>query len=652
MFKDKDLYVVDIETNSLLPGLRKMHILGYGKLNRETQKWKIKTTRDPKVIAEIFDSKNNIVIGHYFKLFDIKALKRLYPEINYQARILDTIGLSWALYDHRQTHGLESWGEDFGVPKVEVPESEWENMTVERAIERVEEDVKINILLLLKIFKLLKELYGDKEDKMYNFIRYIDFKMDSLSKQEDLGLHVSLPSVEHGFEKFDQMREEKFEILKKVLPPTKTYGVANRPAQMFKKDGTLTANYGKWLEKLSLLGLPEDHGEPIKEVSGSKPPNPNSSAQIKDWLFSLGWKPEVYSDSKRKSGEIVKVPQVNIDGELCNSIKKLKVKHPEVEELDSLGIIKHRIGAIKSFRDSEVDGKVSCGASAFTSTMRLRHRRPIANMVRVNSKDIKHFASGYWIRRNIVAPKGSIMFGSDMSSLEDRIKQHFLYPYDPEYVKEMMTDDFDPHLSLAVAAGLLTPEQVQDHKDGKANHTEIRSASKTTNYALQYGSGVKNLSTLLGWTEGRTRTLYNAYWDLNWAVKAVSDNATVKEVDTRTYFDEDIGRSVTVDRMWVHQPINGFWYPLRAEKDIFSALCQGGGVYCFDMWMMYVGRQGVDIPLQYHDEIAGYLNDTEEDKERVEKLIKSAIEKVNESINLNVRLDVDVDFGYNYSQVH
>src|SRR5699024_5826425 len=190
-----------------------------------------------------------------------------------------------------------------------------------------------------------------------------------------------------------------------------------------------------------------------------------------------------------------------------------------------------------------------------------------------NSKDIKNFSSGYWIRRNIVAPPGKLMFGSDMSSLEDRIKQHFLYPYDPEYVKEMMTEDFDPHLTLAVQAGLLTEQQAQDHKDKKANYTEIRDVGKTSNYALQYGSGIKNLALLLEWGEARTRKLYNAYWDLNWAVKAVAEDAKVKTLDTRTYFDVELQRNVTIDRLWVYQPINGFWYPLRGEKDIFSALC-------------------------------------------------------------------------------
>lgn len=652
MFGTKNLYVVDIETNSLLPGLKKMHVLGYGKLNRETGKWVLEETKDVEVIKEIFENEDNIVIGHYFKLFDIKALKILYPEVNFVARIVDTIGLSWALYDHMRSHGLEAWGEILGIPKVEVDESEWENMTYERAVERVRDDVRINILLFLKISKLLKDLYGEDEDAMYRFISYIDFKMDCLSDQEDEGLHISLPHVDHGLEKFEEMREERFSVLKEAMPKVPTYRIRNKPKQIFKKDGTLTKGAREWFELLHAQGLPEDYEEQIKIVSGYSDPNPNSVNQVKDWLFDMGWEPSVFKDSVRTSGEIVKVPQINIDGELCQSVLRLKDKNPSVEELDSLGIIRHRIGAIKSFRDSEVDGKVVCGASAFTSTMRLRHRRPIANMVRVNSKDIKNFSSGYWIRRNIVAPPGKLMFGSDMSSLEDRIKQHFLYPYDPEYVKEMMTEDFDPHLTLAQAAGLLTPQQVQDHKDGTAKYESQRDDSKTANYLLQYGGGVPKLAELLGWPESRARGLHKSYWDLNWAVKAVAEDAKVKTLDTRTYFDVELQRNVTIDRLWVYQPINGFWYPLRGEKDIFSALCQGGGVYCFDMWMLFAKRNGLSIPLQYHDEVAGYLEDSEEAKVETEKKLRNAIEKVNETIKLNVKLDIDVDFGYNYSQVH
>ena len=58
-----------------------------------------------------------------------------------------------------------------------------------------------------------------------------------------------------------------------------------------------------------------------------------------------------------------------------------------------------------------------------------------------------------------------------MSSLEDRTKQHYMWKHDPEYVKEMQVEDFDPHLALAEFAGALTPEQVKAHKDGTENHS-------------------------------------------------------------------------------------------------------------------------------------------------------------------------------------
>jgi hypothetical protein len=39
-----------------------------------------------------------------------------------------------------------------------------------------------------------------------------------------------------------------------------------------------------------------------------------------------------------------------------------------------------------------------------------------------------------------------------------------MWDFDPEYVKEMMTDDFDPHLGLAEFAGALTKEEVEFYK--------------------------------------------------------------------------------------------------------------------------------------------------------------------------------------------
>lgn len=60
--------------------------------------------------------------------------------------------------------------------------------------------------------------------------------------------------------------------------------------------------------------------------------------------------------------------------------------------------------------------------------------------------------------------EGNILLGSDLSSLENRLKFHFQMPLDPEYVKAQMSDDFDPHLAIAVMAGLLTEDEMNFYK--------------------------------------------------------------------------------------------------------------------------------------------------------------------------------------------
>ena len=63
---------------------------------------------------------------------------------------------------------------------------------------------------------------------------------------------------------------------------------------------------------------------------------------------------------------------------------------------------------------------------------------------------------GKEIRGCLIAPEGYTLCGSDMVSLEDTTKRHYMQPLDPDYVAEMSLDGFDPHLSLAVFAGAIT----------------------------------------------------------------------------------------------------------------------------------------------------------------------------------------------------
>lgn len=102
--------------------------------------------------------------------------------------------------------------------------------------------------------------------------------------------------------------------------------------------------------------------------------------------------------------------------------------------------------------------------------------------------------------------------------------------------------------------------------------------------------------------------------------------------------------------MWLFNPVSQFWYSLRFDKDRFSTLNQGTGVYAFDSWIRNVRRKGIKICGQFHDEhIAPVLKGNEEAHKG--KLLL-AIDETNNELQLNVKLGISIDFGHSYSEIH
>ena len=48
-----------------------------------------------------------------------------------------------------------------------------------------------------------------------------------------------------------------------------------------------------------------------------------------------------------------------------------------------------------------------------------------------------------------------------MDSLENNTKLHYMMPYDPEYVKDQQSSNYDPHMALLVVAGEITKEDYE-----------------------------------------------------------------------------------------------------------------------------------------------------------------------------------------------
>ena len=102
--------------------------------------------------------------------------------------------------------------------------------------------------------------------------------------------------------------------------------------------------------------------------------------------------------------------------------------------------------------------------------------------------------------------------------------------------------------------------------------------------------------------------------------------------------------------MWVKNPVSGFWYSLRYEKDVFSTLNQSTGVYCFDTWMAFYLSKRPNIVGQFHDETINYVRKGEEVVH--EKTLRWAIAQANKKLKLNVALDIDVQYGATYAEIH
>jgi len=580
-------------------------------------------------------AKQDTLIGHSITTYDIPLLERLL-DIKVGARLIDTLALSWYLEPDRPRHGLEYYGEDFGVPKPKVVNWKTEHISV--YTHRCEEDVKINQELWDKQWKLLVELY-EGEQQADGFIRYLQFKMQCAADQEDSGWLLDQPKCRILLADWVPRSKELTEGLEEVMPKVAVFSKKTRPKEPFKQSGEMSMAGKRWFDLLKEQGYDKDYGGEVKVLNSWKEPNANSPVQLKRWLESLGWKPTTFKFKRNKeTGEVTKIPQIYMAkndydddtaiGEVCDSVKELFHKEPALELLNGLSVLNHRIGLITGFlRDVRPDGRLKARVQGLTNTLRFKHTE-IVNPPGIDKP------YGQEIRSVLIARKGYELCGTDMTALEDRTKQHYMHDYDPEYVAEMQKKGFCPHLDIAAQAGFITKEQ-QWEKGAKKTYELPRRKGKGVNYSCVYGAGGETVARSAGIPAPEGFLLVEVYWKRNWAVKAVAAAALVRKVGSR---------------MWLYNPVSHYWYSLRHDKDRFSTLNQGTGVYVFDCWVREVKKRRRQMNGQFHDEIIQEIPLGK--REECELLLRDAMKATNEKLNLNVPMDCDVAFGDNYADIH
>lgn len=670
------IYYADLESSGLLHhlveqgGKAKLH--NFCAMSVETeQMWTFHTdTEEQRKTLSKFLDREIILVMHNGICYDKNALKHFGYNVD-KIHFVDTLALSWYLCLERPKHGLEDWGIEAGVPKPEI--SDWENLTQQDYDHRVQEDVKIQRYTYKKLKSMFEELYGkmsDYEFCTHKVVKYLNFKMEQLEEQQNTRIRIDIDKAKSVIEKLEKEIEFKTEQLKAVMPKVPVYAKHTKPAKPFKKDGSLSSTGEKWKKICELAGVDFNYDGEIRTVKCYNEPNPSSSAQIKSWLESLGWIPETFKFVKDENNQERKIPQVYIQGsggQVCGSISKLSEENPELGHLVGLGVLSHRKSCVQGFIDSLVFNEfVEAGANGFTNTLRLKHRKPCVNL------PSNRVVYGEDVRGCLIARDGKSFVCSDLSSMENLWSFNYQMPYDPEYVMSQQCEDYDPHLNLAMAGGLLTQDEVNFFKieskgfpkenyemtsylksmlelpqEEKESLLKVfgkkRGIGKNCGYALQYNCGIPTLARTAKISEKEARVIYKAYKKLNWSIEAIAKDQIVKHTSHGNY-------------IW--NPYSGIWIRLKTEKDRYSSLVQSSGSFLLDMWLKQIDNLKIEMGLKdnirlcmtQHDENLQEFHGVTE--QQIREIFDIALEKVNKILKVKIPFGCDTQIGNKYSEIH
>ena len=492
-----------------------------------------------------------------------------------------------------------------------------QNEFYEKMKHRCEEDVKINSALwedfkerLIEIYTLAQAeidqdsfggkrlecetLYvdqyrgGDVDSAIDRILTFLMFKMDCANLQETTKWDVDMELLTKSIEEMEAEVEKAKTQLESVMPTIPKYVHKKKPAKPFLKNGELSSTGVAWEEVKSRFKDKEkdEHGNLLVKVS-SKPdhvmvlskyeePNAASSAQVKDFLFSKGWQPcsfkyerdeeamaawartkpgkgaghREWNDWKARKPQDRKIPQITVVGdngkELCPSVEALAEDFPEIRLYADYNVAKHRLSVLKGFMNAQKDGKLKARINGFTNTLRVCHSE-IVNLPGIDKP------YGDVVRGVLVAGDGHILVGSDLASLEDRCKHHLMLPHDPDYVADMMSPDFDPHIATALFSGMITKKEFDDFKSGiKPMH--VIKARKAGKCCLPTDN--TQVMTSLGW---------KTYDEISVGDSVLSMNNETGEVEfckvDAKWFYEDQQVTRMVSRSWeVESTPDHRWY--------------------------------------------------------------------------------------------
>jgi len=363
------------------------------------------------------------------------------------------------------------------------------------------------------------------------------------------------------------------------LPPRKLKSAERHqytiPARPFKKDGSYSEVFLKWLQKHGVEACNDNQIlwldgtfhriEGGKELPATMPMKLGNQDDIKSWLVAEGWESTLWNFERGEDGKplrdpktkepIKSSPKMQENGKICPNL--LSMQGDLIKQVVKWLSYRNRLSVLEGWlgnRRLEFDGRLSAASAGITPTFRQKHS-VVANI----PKNKEHVLLGKEMRELFKAAPGKVLVGFDASSLEDRLKGHFTYSYDGgAYAEKILSEGFDPHQENADLWGI------------------DRSIAKNGTYALGYFCGVKKLAGTIKCSQSEAAKRHQDYWDLNKPLKDLDEALGCHwEANGKKYIVGIDGRKV--------------WS--RARHSLVNLLIQSTGSVVMDFSAAWMDRQ-------------------------------------------------------------
>jgi len=300
------------------------------------------------------------LIGHNISTFDLPVLKLsgvLEYEIAFPGKVTTLFGkpckitdtLIWSKLlnaDRFGGHSLDAWGKRLGNLKGNF--NDWSKFSQEM-LDYCIQDTSVNVSILQKLIE-------EQADHDWSVPYSMEIKLADLTlKQELFGFAFDSKLAESNLQELTKLMQDIAVSVDPLLPkkkmPKSESNYYVMPKIKFKKDGSISSNMQKFLDKLG-ASISEDRKFVFYEgrlfpITTEEPLQSETEATIEDidvvksYLLSLGWKPSEVKErdiTKNQDKTVKKLPDVievieryikQTEGSL---FKQLRLDHMEIEE--------------------------------------------------------------------------------------------------------------------------------------------------------------------------------------------------------------------------------------------------------------------------------------------------------------------------------